>query len=61
MMKDISNPQEKLTALKTAIDCIHTINSLRPDTIDAQTLATLSELKIDLFDAIESVNSLEMV
>jgi hypothetical protein len=47
-MKEISNPQEKLTALKTAIDCINYVNSVRPDTITEETLAYLAELKTDL-------------
>lgn len=44
----ISDPKSKYDAVSTAIDCINFVNNLRPDTVTEETLACLTELKIDL-------------
>ena len=55
----IDKIRDKISALQFAIDSCHTINTLRADTVEGSTFAMLSELKVDLLDALFEANSLQ--
>ena len=54
----IEHISEKVKAIQAAESCINTLLILKPDAVDPMILALLSELKVDLFDAMfEQENS----
>jgi len=52
----IDKIDEKIRAIKIAEDCIHSIRTINPDSVDKSVFALLSELKVDLFDMKEYNN-----
>lgn len=50
----IDNVSQKIQAIKIAEDCIHSIRTINPDSVDQQVFAILSDLKMDLIDHMDA-------
>lgn len=44
----IENINEKMRALGVALDCIHGVRNINPDSVDIDDIRLLSELRVDL-------------
>ena len=47
---NIEKIDEKMAAIRTAENCIHSCLSVNPTAVDMQVFVTLNELKMDLLD-----------
>jgi len=53
----IEKASEKLDALNEAMNCIHSVNSVRPGAVSNDTIRLIAELRVDLMDIVDEENA----
>ena len=46
----IENIEEKFKAIQVAENCMHSVRTVNPDSVDLQVFVILNQLKMDLID-----------